>query len=52
MNLKNASSKFSRFVRDLESAHAVHVFDGTLGHASLKVDLAPAFEKARKLLKL
>lgn len=52
MNLKNASSKFSRFVRDLERENAVHVFDGTLGHASRKIDLAPVFEKARQLLAL
>ncbi len=52
MNLKSASSKFARFVRDLESEGAVHVFDGTLGSASRKIDLAPAFEQARLLLKL
>ena len=52
MNLKSASSKFARFVRDLESEGAVHVFDGTLGSASRKIDLAPAFEQARLPLKL
>ena len=52
MTLKSASSKFARFVRDLESEDAVHVFDGTLGSASHKIDLAPAFEQARLLLKL
>ena len=52
MTLKSASSKFARFVRDLEREGAVHVFDGTLGSASRKIDLAPAFEQARLLLKL
>jgi len=52
MNLKNASSKFARFMKGLESEKAVHVFDGTLGDACSKIDLAPALEQARRLLKL
>ncbi len=52
MNLNSASSKFARFVQNLAQENAVHVFDGTLGAAARKIDLAPAFEQARQLLKL
>jgi len=52
MTLESASSKFARFIRDLEADGAVHVFDGSLGHACRKIDLTPAFEQARQLLKL
>ena len=52
MNLTAPASKFARFVRDLEGAGAAHVFDGTLGRASRKIDLTPTFDKARQLLKL
>ena len=52
MNLKGETSKFARFIRNLEQEQAVHVFDGTLGAASRKIDLAPAFERAKALLKL
>ena len=52
MNLKSASSKFSRFVGDLEREGAVHVFDGRLGTACRKIDLSSAFKQARQMLKL
>jgi mitochondrial fission protein ELM1 len=52
MNLKGEASKFARFIRNLEQEQAVHVFDGTLGTADRKIDLAPAFERARKMLNL
>ncbi|HOE60421.1 MAG TPA: ELM1/GtrOC1 family putative glycosyltransferase [Kiritimatiellia bacterium] len=52
MTLRKPDSKFGRFIRDLEQAGAVHVFDGTPGCADRKIDLAPAFEQARKLLGL
>lgn len=52
MNLKDRSSKFARFVGDLAREGAVHVFDGSLGSACRKIDLAPAIERARQLLKL
>lgn len=52
MNLASPASKFGRFVRTLEAEGAAHVFDGTLGRATRKIDLAPAFEHARRLLKL
>lgn len=52
MTLKGASSKFARFIANLEQERAVHLFDGTLGAETRKIDLAPAFEKARALLKL
>ena len=51
-NLKDDSSKFARFIRNLEQEQAVHVFDGALGTADRKIDLSPAFEQARKMLKL
>jgi mitochondrial fission protein ELM1 len=52
MNLKGETSKFARFIRNLEQEGAVHLFDGTLGAADRKIDLAPAFERARAMLKL
>ena len=50
MNLSGENSKFARFIRNLEKEQAIHVFDGTLGTASKKVDLKPIFEQAKKLL--
>lgn len=52
MNLKGGASKFARFIQGLEREGAAHVFDGTLGSASRKIDLAPALEQARKMLGL
>jgi len=52
MNLRSPSSKFARFVRELEAAGAAHIFDGALGQANRKIDLAPVFEQARRLLRL
>ena len=52
MNLGDPASKFGRFIRGLEAENAVHVFDGSLGSAGRKIDLAPAVEQARALLKL
>ncbi len=52
MNLTSPASKFGRFISDLEREGAAHVFDGSLGRAARKIDLAPAFEQARRLLKL
>jgi mitochondrial fission protein ELM1 len=52
MTLTSESSKFARFIQNLAQENAIHVFDGSLGSASHKIDLAPAFEQARKLLKL
>ncbi len=52
MNLTSASSKFARFICGLEAEGAAHVFDGTLGAARRKIDLTPAFDQARRLLKL
>lgn len=50
MNLKDGTSKFARFVNDLERRNAVHVFDGKLGYADNKVNLTTVFDKARVLL--
>jgi mitochondrial fission protein ELM1 len=52
MNLTDADCKFGRFIRGLEAEGAAHTFDGALGGASRKIDLAPAFAHARRLLKL
>lgn len=50
MNLKGGGSKFMRLIKDLESLKVVHVFDGSLGFASNKIDLAPAFEEVKRIL--
>jgi mitochondrial fission protein ELM1 len=50
MNLKGSGSKFSRFICNLALQDAAHVFNGTLGEASKKIDLAPVYAKARELL--
>ena len=52
MNLRDETSKFARFIRNLEQERAVHRFDGTLGAAGRKIDLSPVFERARNMLKL
>ena len=52
MNLRRPRSKFGRLVQDLEMAGAVHVFDGKLGDARTKLDLAPALQRVAELLKL
>jgi len=52
MNLHRTRSKFSRFVQDLVAAGAVHVFDGTIGNARTKLDLAPSIRRVGDLLKL
>ena len=52
MNLRRQESKFSRLVRNLERDGYVHVFDGTLGDARRKIDLAPALQRVAELLKL
>jgi mitochondrial fission protein ELM1 len=46
MNLRDPASKFARFVRNLESAGAAHVFDGACAAANTKVDLAHALRAA------
>lgn len=52
MNLRRKNSKFGRLVQNLERDGCVHVFDGTLGSASRKIDLAPALTRVAQLLKL
>ena len=52
MNLTDDTSKFARLIHHLEELGAVHVFDGTLGQAAKKVDLSPAFSRAKTLLRL
>jgi mitochondrial fission protein ELM1 len=52
MNLRDTGSKFGRLVCNLAAAGSVHVFDGTLGQARLKIDLAPALRQVAKLLRL
>lgn len=44
--------KFARFLDSLAAAGAARVFDGALGSADAKIDLSPAFDRARKLLRL
>jgi mitochondrial fission protein ELM1 len=45
MNLRRARSKFARLVGDLETLQAVHRFDGALGEARAKIDLAPVLAR-------
>lgn len=45
MNFSRAGSKFERFIKALEADGHAHRFDGTLGAARRKVDLAPIFQK-------
>jgi mitochondrial fission protein ELM1 len=52
MNLRSPRSKYARLVSDLAAAGAVHVFDGTLGRACRKIDLAPALRQAARLLRV
>lgn len=52
MTLDDGTSKFARFIRNLEAGGSVHVFDGTIGHARRKLDLSPVFEQARRRLNL
>jgi hypothetical protein len=46
MNLRDPASKFARFVRNLESAGAAHVFDGACAAARTKMDLSLALRAA------
>ena len=52
LNLRRQHSKFGRLVQHLEQDGYVHVFDGTLGDAHRKIDLAPALARVAELLKL
>ncbi len=52
MNLKDSDSKFARFINGLVKEGCVHIFDGSLGNAQKKVDIAAAVEKAREMLDL
>jgi hypothetical protein len=52
MNLRRPECKFGRLVRDLETDGAAHIFDGKLGDARKKIDLAPAIQRVAALLKL
>ena len=52
MNLRRTDSKFGRLVRNLARDGHAHIFDGTLGNARRKIDLAPALARAATLLKL
>jgi mitochondrial fission protein ELM1 len=52
MNLRCSRSKFARFVRDLARDGHAHVFEGTMGDARRKIDLAPALRRVAELLRL
>lgn len=52
LNLRRTRCKFGRLVRDLEAAGAVHIFDGRVGVASTKIDLAPALQRVAERLRL
>jgi hypothetical protein len=42
-------NKFEELIHGLETRNAVHVFDGTLGHADKKIDLGQILRSAIKL---
>ncbi len=50
MNLRERDSKFGRFITSLEAEQALHIFDGSLGAATRKIDLAPLFTRAGRML--
>ena len=52
MNLKRRTSKFARFIHQLEDQKSVHIFDDTLGHANHKIDLAPIIAQIKLRLAL
>lgn len=52
MNLRDPASKFARFVHNLESAGAVHLFEGETAAATQKIDLEPTMRAAATMLKL
>ena len=52
MNLRDPASKFARFVHNLETAGAVHVFDGACAAANTKIDLAPTLRAAATRLEI
>jgi len=42
-------NKFEELFQGLEKCGAVHIFDGTLGRADAKIDLAPLLREALNL---
>jgi mitochondrial fission protein ELM1 len=50
-NLRNPHSKFGRFVDDLARDGHAHLFQGTLGEARRKIDLAPALARVAERLR-
>lgn len=52
MTLRKSDSKFARLVHNLEAADAAHVFEGEIGSAHTKIDLAPVFQAAAERLGL
>jgi mitochondrial fission protein ELM1 len=50
MNLCNQHCKFAHFIQELQTRGCVHLFDGTTGDASHKIDLSPIVQKVRERL--
>lgn len=50
MNLKDADSKFARFIDGLVGQGCVHVFDGSVGDAGAKVNVEAAVKRAGAML--
>lgn len=50
-NLISRKNKFARFVDHLCTENYAHLFDGTLGNATRKVDLTPLFHAIRQKIK-
>jgi len=52
MNLRRPGCKFGRLIQDLQTAGAVHVFEGQPGSASRKIDLSSALARVAERLNL
>jgi uncharacterized protein len=50
MNLHAHRCKFNALITDLQTRRCVHIFDGTIGKANRKIDLAESVRKVQKLL--
>ncbi len=50
MNLHAQRCKFNALINDLQTRGCVHLFDGTIGRANRKIDLAKCVRKVQKLL--
>jgi len=50
MNLRDKGSKFARFVNGLQKEGCVHIFQGQIGNADIKIDIKAAIRQAERML--